>query len=59
VVVEDDSGARELFRTALLEDGFNVTAVEDGFAALQYLETVLVTAARWALKSRTSKYMAT
>lgn len=39
LVVEDDRQARELFRTALRAEGFNVVAVEDGIDALTYLDT--------------------
>jgi len=39
LVVEDDPHARELFRTALRTEGYNVVAVEDGVDALTYLES--------------------
>jgi DNA-binding response OmpR family regulator len=39
LVVEDDPHARELFRTTLLQAGYGVVAVEDGFDALLFLET--------------------
>jgi DNA-binding response OmpR family regulator len=39
LVVEDDRRAREMFRTALREEGYNVVAVGDGIDALTYLGT--------------------
>jgi DNA-binding response OmpR family regulator len=39
LVVEDDRQAREMFRTALRNEGYNVVAVGDGLDALTYLET--------------------
>lgn len=39
LVVEDDRHTRELFRTTLRAEGFNVVAVEDGIEALTYLDT--------------------
>jgi CheY-like chemotaxis protein len=39
LVVEDDRQAREMYRTALANYGFAVTAVEDGLDALYFLET--------------------
>lgn len=39
LVVEDDRHARELFRTALRGEGYNVVAIEDGVAALTYLDS--------------------
>lgn len=38
LVVEDDRGLREFYRTALSVAGFEVIAVEDGLDALQWLE---------------------
>ena len=38
LVVEDDRQAREMFRTALRAEGFNVVAVADGVDALEYLD---------------------
>lgn len=39
LVIEDDAPLRELYRTALRAAGFPVIAVEDGFDALQHIET--------------------
>ena len=39
LVVEDDRQAREMFRSALRAEGYNVVAVGDGIDALSYLET--------------------
>ena len=39
LVVEDDRQARELFKTALRAEGYNVVAVGDGVDALTYLDT--------------------
>ena len=39
LVVEDDPAARELYRSILRQAGLSVVAVEDGFAALQVVET--------------------
>ena len=39
LVVEDDRQAREMFRTTLRAEGYHVVAVEDGVAALTYLDT--------------------
>lgn len=38
LLVEDDESTRELYRTALRRNGFRVVAVEDGVAALQFVE---------------------
>jgi CheY-like chemotaxis protein len=37
--VEDDVGARTVYRTALLLAGYSVVAFEDGMAALRWLDT--------------------
>ena len=39
LVVEDDANARTVYRTALSLAGYTVVAVEDGLAALHWLET--------------------
>lgn len=39
LVVEDDRDARELFRSTLRGEGYNVVAVEDGVEALTYLNS--------------------
>ena len=38
LVVEDDAGLRELYRTALRVAGYAVVAVEDGLDALRFVE---------------------
>ena len=38
LVVEDDSGLRELYRSALVSAGYAVVAVEDGIDALRRVE---------------------
>jgi CheY-like chemotaxis protein len=38
LVVEDDPGLRELYRTALTSAGYAAVAVEDGLAALRVLD---------------------
>jgi DNA-binding response OmpR family regulator len=38
LVVEDDPPARELYRSILRQAGYSVIAVEDGLAALHYIE---------------------
>lgn len=38
LVVEDEVGLRELFRSALTVGGYNVVAVEDGIHALHWIE---------------------
>src|SRR5688572_26673847 len=40
LVVEDDAGLRELYRSALRNAGFGVVAVEDGLSALHRVESV-------------------
>lgn len=39
LLVEDDAPSRDLYRSALQRSGHNVVAVEDGLAALQYIES--------------------
>ena len=39
MVVEDDASARNAYRTALLLAGYSVVTVEDGVAALRWLDT--------------------
>src|SRR5688572_19477264 len=39
LVVEDDRAARDLYRTALMSAGFDVTTVSDGIDALHAMET--------------------
>jgi CheY-like chemotaxis protein len=39
LLVEDDAATRELYRSALRNAGYNVTAVEDGLAALRRIES--------------------
>jgi CheY-like chemotaxis protein len=39
LLVEDDPDTRELYRTILRNGGYAVVAVEDGLAALRYLES--------------------
>lgn len=39
LIVEDDPAAREFYRSLLRQAGLNVVAVDDGFAALQVIET--------------------
>jgi DNA-binding response OmpR family regulator len=39
LVVEDDPAARQLYRAALTQGEFNVSAVEDGLEALRYLDS--------------------
>jgi CheY-like chemotaxis protein len=38
LVVEDDAAAREMYRSALAQDGYRVIAVEDGLDALRSVE---------------------
>ena len=38
LVVEDDAGTRELYRTTLRNAGYAVVGVEDGVDALRFLE---------------------
>ena len=38
LVIEDDAGLRELYRSSLRTAGYSVTAVEDGVSALHILE---------------------
>lgn len=38
LVVEDDHGTRDLYRTALIAAGYSVAAVEDGLDALRRIE---------------------
>jgi chemosensory pili system protein ChpA (sensor histidine kinase/response regulator) len=38
LVVEDDWATRELYRSALRQDGYSVIAVSDGLDALTYLD---------------------
>jgi len=40
LVVEDDAGLRELYRSVLTAAGYRVIAVEDGVDALRQLETI-------------------
>lgn len=40
LIVEDDHDVRNLFRTALAIEGFNVLVAEHGFAALRLLDRV-------------------
>jgi CheY-like chemotaxis protein len=39
LVVEDDAPTREMYRTALKRNGYTVTAVDDGLAALHSIES--------------------
>lgn len=39
LVVEDDAQTRELYRTALQNNGYAVVALEDGLNALRFFET--------------------
>jgi DNA-binding response OmpR family regulator len=38
LIVEDDPPVREFYRSLLRQAGYTVIAVEDGFAALRYIE---------------------
>jgi two-component system, OmpR family, phosphate regulon response regulator PhoB len=38
LVVEDDGPTREMYRFALIQNGYSVTAVDDGLAALRVIE---------------------